>query len=171
VLHGGRDPLTGLGTWKQLHQRWQEDADSARAGGALILLGLDGMHHINNTYGRKAGNNVVARTGKLIRRLAPRRCGYRIGGDWFVLVLSDTQPEAARGLAELLREQIAFENAGLPIPESPRTGRLTATVGVLVLDKRSRDLNPVLRSVDRLISDFRQNGGGDRVFVGAAEAA
>lgn len=105
------DPLTGL-----YNRRWvMEEAGTLLAGLeenardiAVVLLDLDHFKKINDTLGHLAGDQVLqivgARLSGLVR-LTDRICRY--GGEEFLIVLPDTDPEAALTISERMRKQIA----------------------------------------------------------------
>lgn len=74
---------------------------------AVALLDLDDFKRINDTYGHQIGDEVLRR---LARRLVActRNSDFccRIGGDEFLLLMIDTDAEAAKHVAERVRTDI-----------------------------------------------------------------
>ncbi|MDE1715776.1 GGDEF domain-containing protein, partial [Chromobacterium amazonense] len=92
------DPLTGLPNRALLTDRLQvAQAQAKRKGNALALLfmDLDGFKTINDKHGHKAGDKVLwlvaQRLSAIVRQTDTLA---RIGGDEFVLLLSDLDDNA-----------------------------------------------------------------------------
>jgi diguanylate cyclase (GGDEF)-like protein len=119
------DPLTGLFN----RRRFAEELDRhlrtcARSGalGALLVLGLDHFKVVNDSLGHAAGDDVLRRTGRILReRLRSTDLLARLGGDEFAIVLGDVDANAAMSLARDLQALLGV--AGL----RPATG---ASIGV-----------------------------------------
>ncbi len=119
------DELTGLSNLRHfkhaLSLELERTRRSARPTG-LILMDLDNFKEVNDNYGHEIGNSVLCHLAGLIRR-GTRRLDTpcRCGGDEFAVILPDTGPEQAIGLAERL---------GALIRRSPfRMGRIRLRVG------------------------------------------
>jgi diguanylate cyclase (GGDEF)-like protein len=89
---------------------------------SIAVLDLDHFKRINDTYGHKAGDEVLVATvhamGTHLR--AEDQLG-RLGGEEFLVLLPDTKADAAELVAEKLRGEVA--NAPTPVP-------VTVSVGV-----------------------------------------
>jgi diguanylate cyclase (GGDEF)-like protein len=99
------DPLTGLGNRRAL----LGDLDAAVTDGAasvLLLLDLDGFKRYNDAFGHPAGDELLARLGrKLSATVEGRGWAYRLGGDEFCVLFSETPPrEAVAAAAAALEE-------------------------------------------------------------------
>ncbi len=88
------DQLTGLGN----RGRLQVDlpAQFAQASeenpATLMLFDLNGFKHYNDTFGHPAGDELLARIGRTLRRaLGEDGTAYRIGGDEFCVLLTCPQ--------------------------------------------------------------------------------
>ena len=104
------DPLTG-----SLNRRgFEERLDAALAHATrrstpvtLVLVDLDRFKEVNDTYGHRAGDGLLAWTARTLGRdLGPRDAVGRLGGDEFAVLLSGTpQPDAA-ATTERLRSAV-----------------------------------------------------------------
>jgi diguanylate cyclase (GGDEF)-like protein len=110
-----RDGLTGLfnrRTFVELTER--ELARARRQGGAtaLLLLDLDFFKGINDTQGHPAGDAVLRHVAALLANtVRGTDLVGRLGGDEFIVLLSDTTSAAAHLVAEKLRQRIAAHPA------------------------------------------------------------
>lgn len=123
---GEVDGLTGLLSRRTFEQR---AAALLKAGPAvLILADLDAMASVNDTYGRPAGDLVLAGFARRLKQMAGRQaiCA-RIGGDEFGVLVPGAALNEALALAEGVR--VRFGRAGAPgLPGG--IGRVTASFGV-----------------------------------------
>ncbi len=125
------DPLTGLPSRAGLTQRLDEDLPALPAGAVryLAVLDLQNLHHVNETYGYDAGDELLAVMGShLGQALAVTERLARVGGDQFALLI-DPQ---AHGLATDDEGAAVAASIGRLIAEPFRvTGRLVE-VGVWI---------------------------------------
>jgi diguanylate cyclase len=128
-----RDPLTGCFNRLAYQERSEaEEARWLRYGSALslIVFDLDRFKSINDTFGHRAGDEVL----KTIAQIAGnqlRKVDFfaRYGGEEFVAVLPETPLAAALTVAEKVRravEAFRFHSRGQPVP-------LTLSCGVAQL--------------------------------------
>lgn len=103
-----------------------ERAQAVGIGLALIAMDLDHFKPVNDTLGHAAGDEVLRQVGKILRasvRKSDLPC--RVGGDEFILVLSDLDEQAARARAEQIRATIGK----MEHPGNDRGIHCTATLG------------------------------------------
>lgn len=89
-------------------------------------MDLDKFKPVNDTLGHAAGDEVLRGVGKILRenvRMSDLPC--RVGGDEFIIVLSDLDEAAARARAEQIRVAICK----MPHPGNDRGIQCTATLG------------------------------------------
>ncbi len=131
----GRDPLTGaLNRWGFQEVLGKIFALRERAGLNLqaILLDLDDLKILNEKYGYGIGDIALKEVSKAIKNVA-RASDYvaRIGGDEFIVLLTNTRSEEAFLVAEKLRaavsENLFFADAGKPV-------RVTCSLGISAVE-------------------------------------
>jgi two-component system, cell cycle response regulator len=107
------DELTGCASRRAVMRYLSEELDLARRRNtplSVVLLDLDHFKEINDTYGHLAGDAVLRTFGEWLRSEGAHRvkdCAGRFGGDEFVVVLPDTEPEGALRFAERARDYLA----------------------------------------------------------------
>jgi diguanylate cyclase (GGDEF)-like protein len=116
------DELTGL-----YNRRFLEDTAHNYFGKGVglrnisfMMMDLDKIHEINNAHGMKAGDLVFISTADVLR--STTRSGdicARLSGDEFAILLPDTEPEEARGIAEKIRRTMAAQK--VTVPQSPNS--------------------------------------------------
>ena len=102
-----RDPLTGANSINAFLQKEQElDAaianDTARF--ALVMIDMNGLKFVNDTYGHNRGNLALRTTSRAIAGCFIHSPLYRVGGDEFVVVLEGEDYENRDALLAKLRE-------------------------------------------------------------------
>jgi diguanylate cyclase (GGDEF)-like protein/putative nucleotidyltransferase with HDIG domain len=114
------DPLTGMANRRSLDRQFE--AGVARASqtggtGSLVVLDLDRLKEINDTYGHEAGDRALRVVGNVLRSMVRQDdlCA-RFAGDEFIVVLWECSAEnEARRMKELQQAVAAH-------PFEPRPG-------------------------------------------------
>ncbi|NWK94770.1 diguanylate cyclase [Sphingobium lactosutens] len=111
------DPLTGLLNRRGFACRARDMlADTARAGrsASLFFLDLDGFKQLNDGLGHAAGDSCLADVAQLLKdQVHPGDIVARIGGDEFLLLISERDDQASPVVAEAVRESIAAYGSGI----------------------------------------------------------
>jgi diguanylate cyclase (GGDEF)-like protein/PAS domain S-box-containing protein len=130
-----RDGLSGLFNHRHFHDslqiakaqesRQRESHDCAAF--SLVLFDVDRFKQINDGHGHLVGDAVIRAIAEiLVRTVRITDTCFRNGGDEFALILSGTDLEAGRGVAEKLRATI-FSS---PAVTEPAALHVTISVGV-----------------------------------------
>ncbi|WP_296541692.1 EAL domain-containing protein [Rhodoferax sp.] len=105
------DQLTGLPNRAQLQDRFKFALQLAQRGGgamALMFLDLDHFKNINDTLGHSIGDQLLIEVARRLKAtLREEDTLSRLGGDEFILLLSDTNQEGARQVALKLIANVA----------------------------------------------------------------
>jgi len=156
------DSLTGAANRRSfLEQASAEIARSRRYGLPLALLMLDIDHFklINDSFGHAMGDEALRAVHQGCSRLVRVQDVIgRLGGEEFAVLLPQTGHEAAMGLAERLRQQIA--SIGLRKPDQPpdSTHSVTASFGVTVLKSDDRLVDDLLLRADEALYLAKRRG-------------
>ena len=151
------DPLTGILSRRAVHRRLRAELKRAQretSSLAVLMLDLDHFKNVNDVFGHVAGDRVLRRVGRHLRRLARATDSVgRIGGEEFLVVLPATAPSEAMRFAERLRQAIGAR------PDDPRTPRVTTSVGVLtVVGPAPSDMEQTLRLADAALYRAKSEG-------------
>jgi diguanylate cyclase (GGDEF)-like protein len=130
-----KDPLTGLGNRAQL-MAVLADAQEARKSGSslspyLLFLDLDGFKRVNDTFGHSAGDELLQSVASRLKdSVRPGDVIGRLGGDEFLVILNDSEPEQIKSIAQRIVDVIAkpFELS------SASNVRIGASIGGSVLN-------------------------------------
>jgi diguanylate cyclase (GGDEF)-like protein len=126
------DSLTGIANRRHalglLEAEWKR---SARDGTplSLVMVDLDCFHAFNERYGHIGGDRCLRHVTDTMVRCLRRPSDYlgRYGGEEFIAVLANTDPEGARLVAERMRA--AVEALGIPHEASSCSDVVTISVG------------------------------------------
>lgn len=100
---------------------------------SLLLVDVDYFKHYNDTYGHRAGDDILRQVGRVVAAHArrPRDLAARFGGDEFALVL----PETHAGGAVLVADAVQADIRALDLPHdgSPVVDRVSVSIGMHTL--------------------------------------
>ena len=123
------DPLTDLLNARGFAARLQSEVKRTkryRQPLSLLFLDVDGLKHINDRHGHRAGSDALRHVANVIRsELRETDTSARWGGDEFTILAPNTPADAALSFAERIRSRIAEQSAGWP---------LTASIGVATMN-------------------------------------
>jgi len=125
-----KDQLTGLPNLQHL-RRFVSSELSAEGGSpllSLIFIDLQSLKAINRRLGREAGNRALGQVADAIKKvLRGADVLFRYGSDEFVVLLTQTEIEAARGVATRIAERISEQTLSAGASED---GPVGVTIGV-----------------------------------------
>lgn len=160
-----RDPLTGLFNRRYMEESLQREIATAHRKNralAVVILDLDYFKKFNDTFGHEAGDYLLREVGGLLSRKS--RVGdiaCRFGGEEFVLIYPEAEPEIATQLAEQLREAIN----GLHLQHFGRSlGQISASFGLAFFPEHGNTADQLLRAADKALYAAKA-AGRNRVEV------
>lgn len=150
------DELTGLPNRRDVLARLQQLLDRpAGTRCAVLLADLDHFKRINDAHGHLVGDEVLrAVATRLTESVREPVVVGRLGGEEFLVVLPDTDLEAARQVAERIREQIAATDTRRWFEGAP----LTISVGVAAAGPDGDSVSAMLRRADDALYDAKRAG-------------
>jgi len=160
-----RDSLTGLfnrGAFFDLGAERLARGKPRAMRYSVILLDLDRFKQINDQFGHASGDGMLKAFSETCRdHLRKRDIVGRIGGEEFALILEDTSPDIALGIADRLRT--AFARKALEESKGKVTATLSAGVASGVAGEF--DLDQAIAAADRGLYAAKHNGR-NRVYFG-----
>lgn len=155
------DPLTGLLNRRGLRQALQISlAQAARHGSptSAIMIDVDLFKQINDSFGHETGDRVIQQISRLLERISRATdVVARSGGDEFLLVLPDTDMDAARLLAERIRSAVGAR----PMLVDNQRIHVTLSLGIAT-STGDVDLDKLSQDADRALY-LAKSSGRDRV--------
>ena len=137
------DPLTGLANYRRLLDVLEAETERTNRSGrpfAVLLLDLDGLKKINDTYGHIVGSHALNRLAHILRiHCRAIDTAARYGGDEFALVLPETLHEEATRVANRIRAVIAGDT------EAPQ---LSASIGIAIYNGHGERIEKLLSNAD-----------------------
>jgi len=119
---------------------------------SVLLFDIDHFKKVNDTYGHKAGDDVLLRVASLARReMRGSDLVGRIGGEEFVCLMPGLGPNDARALAERLRAAIAADSGVQGLPP------VTVSVGIACLGPND-DAGSLLARADEALYGAKAGG-------------
>jgi diguanylate cyclase (GGDEF)-like protein len=104
------DGLTGLYNHRHLYELLDEEFERSKRTGepvSVVMFDLDRFKDVNDTYGHQAGDRVLEKLADILRETAREidRLG-RYGGEEFLAILPDSDPDAGLTFADRVRETV-----------------------------------------------------------------
>ncbi|MCX7902205.1 MAG: EAL domain-containing protein, partial [Burkholderiaceae bacterium] len=152
------DPLTQLPNRQTFDERAARTLADAYAQGrrcALLFLDLDNFRLLNNGYGHRIGDMVLAQAAARMRQVvtAPHLVGRR-GGDELVALLVDLpRPEVATDTARMLIETLSE-----PVRVFGLEVSVTPSIGIAHFPQDGVDLDSLLNAADAAMYQAKENG-------------
>ena len=152
------DDLTGLANRPLLHDRLATAVERARRHESVVavaLTDLDDFKSVNDTYGHRVGDELLVAFAERLREgLRGSDTAARWGGDEFVLLHEDLgDPTEAVTIAQRTTERLSR-----PFELSVGELQVTASMGIVVVDKRHGSVADTLAEADIAMYDAKVRG-------------
>ena len=143
------DSLTGLFNLRMFNEVWQrEHGNCEREHGAyaLLLIDMDRLKDINDSFGHEAGNSAIMLVAQCLQRsIRGTDTAARFGGDEFTVLLPGASPEIAETVVKRVRHNVYKTTLDL----RSRMIRCSVSIGVVNYPKDGRDMRELLSMADR----------------------
>jgi diguanylate cyclase (GGDEF)-like protein len=143
------DALTGLYNLRMFNEVWQREhaaAEGDRGVYALLMIDMDKLKDINDTFGHDAGNSAITLVAQCLQR-SIRTTDYaaRFGGDEFAVLLPGASPDIAEAVVKRVRHNVFKTTLDL----RSRMIRCSVSIGVVNYPRDGRDMRELLSMADR----------------------
>jgi diguanylate cyclase (GGDEF)-like protein len=159
-----RDAVSGLYNRAYLNEALERELAIARREGkplSVVLLDIDHLKNINDTYSQQAGDEIIRALGSQLSEIAKTRViACRHGGDEFMVVLPGTETNVAAQLAEEWRQR--FEQSRHVFGTFQLQSTITA--GVAGYPRHGKTAEELSQCAN-LASYLAKHDGGNRVVV------
>ncbi|HEX4038673.1 MAG TPA: GGDEF domain-containing protein [Acidobacteriaceae bacterium] len=157
------DPLTQLFNRRYLSHRFNEETFRAHRYEtelAVILVDIDHFKRVNDTWGHRAGDEVLRQVAQRIRaELRSGDIAVRYGGDELLVMAPHSDGERGTLIAERIRREVK----DAIITANGSAIAITASIGVAAL-LADEDAGTLIQRVDCTLYQAKQEGR-DRVCV------
>jgi diguanylate cyclase (GGDEF)-like protein len=152
------DALTGLANRAYLLAAVEREIERGTRYGrgfCLLMADLDDLKSVNDSYGHRTGDRVLAGVADVIRDGVRRiDTPARLGGDEYVVLLPETDPTGAFVVAEKIRQGVAamrtVERDG-PVP-------VTVSIGLVAWPDDGATLDQLMNAVDEAMYASKRRG-------------
>ncbi|CZU40595.1 MULTISPECIES: sensor domain-containing diguanylate cyclase [Enterobacter] len=160
-----RDPLTRLYNRSYFYESLKQALDIANPGRpvSVIVSDLDRFKRINDTYGHLQGDKVLQFVANLLMdSVRPQDIAARIGGEEFVLMLTNTSSDAAYHVAERIRLHLSSFDKTSSDGQLPEP--ITISMGVFTATSPTITAEVCVESADKAMYEAKETGR-NRVVV------
>ena len=155
------DYLTGLSNRRRFRRALTREVERWRRYGvpcALLLLDIDHLKVINDTFGHASGDVVIRQVAKTLLSVSRQTdTPARLGGEEFALLLAGTTGDRAQIAADRLRELIAHQAV-------EGVGLATVSIGVAACPEHANSERTLYTAGDSALY-IAKNQGRNRVAV------
>lgn len=163
ALNDDKTGLLRFESWRSRTVRECERLQRERRPWAVMLVDLDHFKAFNDQHGHVAGDEALVATADALRA-GVRKCDLvgRFGGEEFVILLADADPEVAVTVAARMRESIAT------CSRRP----VTASLGIATVagDSTATELRHALLTADRALYAAKTAGRNTVIAYEVSEA-
>ena len=154
------DGLTGLYNRHYLNTHLGNMVKQALKNGkqlALMMMDMDHFKEVNDTYGHDAGDLVLKQLAEIIIRAARSTdLIARFGGEEFVVLMPEADPQAAQAGANRMRELV--ESASFNIGETHGPITRTVSIGIASLHPDGDSAENLLKRADEALYEAKNSG-------------
>jgi diguanylate cyclase (GGDEF)-like protein len=150
------DPLTGLLNRRGFEEFVDRQVLKTRPRVlSLIIFDIDDFKSINDSYGHPGGDAVLTQVASLVQRnIRASDAVARLGGEEFVVLLSNLDRGDVYAFAERLRNEIAHTRFG---SDGLSSHTVTASFGVVEF-RSGEDLDGAVRRADEMLYSAKRRG-------------
>ena len=157
------DGLTGLVVKRRFDEEFSRHVAVAlrnESSLSMLMIDMDGLKRINDTYGHPFGAYSISETAKIIKTvMSSKGLASRFGGDEFMAFLPNTPVDKAREIAEEIRRNVEQHN----YEKDNARFSLTISIGLALLKENDTPETLFKRADDALY--ISKKSGRNRVSV------
>lgn len=152
------DLLTGAGSRRAALKAISNGFESFKEKGGvydIFVMDLDDFKLVNDTYGHEAGDSVLVRVVKSIKKVIRDEDGfYRWGGEEFILFTKGIAPENL----DHFMDKILRAVEGSACSDKNMKLNMTVSIGATVFFESDRSFNDAIRRADDGLYQSKRNG-------------
>lgn len=119
------DLLTGLCNRNSYEQKLETYSSMCNQVLSCVYVDVNGLHEMNNTSGHAAGDKMLQFVGKTLQKEFGERNSFRIGGDEFVVLVTEEKEEVIQ--AKIDRVQVLVEEKSYHVSMGYSVGNTSET--------------------------------------------
>ena len=156
------DSLTGLYNQRMFNEVWQREhakCEREKTVYALLMIDMDKLSEINDSFGHEAGNSALTLVAECLQRsIRATDHAARFGGDEFAVLLPGASAEVAEAVVKRVRHNVYKTTLDV----RSRMIRCSVSIGVVNYPRDGRDMRDLLSTADRQMyrdKELRRNPG------------
>lgn len=166
------DELTGLFNRRVFEERLQEHlllAERYGPDGALLMVDIDNLKYVNDTYGHASGDSLILAAAEAMgHRLRESDLVFRVGGDEFAVLLPHADRKQAIAAADGIMKSVQNNCAKL---DSETFAGTTASLGIVVIADFDEPSEGVIKAAaDAAMYQAKDRGRNCRVIADGRRA-
>ncbi|MGZ7440510.1 GGDEF domain-containing protein [Paenibacillus sp. TH7-28] len=147
-----RDAVTGLSNRNGLDHFWAKYKGKENL--AVLSLDLDCFKEINDTYGHQAGDQLLWEVSRYLEQLTNKnQLAFRIGGDEFLFIVKNCDPNQVKIMAGLLLSKISR-----PYYIAGRDLSVTGSIGISICQGHRAERTRMLQEADAAMYHAKRLG-------------
>ncbi len=125
---------------------------------AVLYLDLDGFKEVNDRHGHQTGDRLLEAVAARLRSVARATdLVARIGGDEFVILLSDLAPNGAAAIADEVANRV-HDIVGRPVQIGEIPIRVSASIGIALHPTHAADADGLVAAADAAMYASKRTG-------------
>ena len=147
-----RDELTGCVNFRSTMELLEHEISRSKRYQkkfSIIMIDIDHFKRINDEYGHLAGNDALVAFANVVKnsvRIIDTVCRY--GGDEFIVVLPESDPQHALLVLERIRNNLEQTKITSPYSEKEKEFTLKFSAGIAFFPHNAKDLKELIWVAD-----------------------
>ena len=154
-----KDSLTGLFNRRYFSETAEKElarASKNKSTMSILMLDIDFFKKLNDLHGHDGGDAVLRMFGSLLNQITQNEyIACRVGGEEFVLLLSDTSVSEASLFANTLLQKIRDMKI---VNNGHNIGPISASIGIACYPLDGDDINELVKLADQALYRAKENG-------------
>ena len=151
------DALTGISNRHSLYNQLEYiivDSKRNKKNFSLLFIDLDGFKAVNDTYGHKTGDILLQKvTQRIQKQIRQSDLLARIGGDEFIVVLTDVDKEFISKISQEI-----LQNLEKTFLIQENTLNISASIGIATYPKDGENNDALLNNADKAMYTIKNSG-------------